>query len=105
MKRILSLFALLTFLLLAGCADFRNGIQKNLVDNTAGNYHILKYSGGKLVEEFWLHNVKVTQNTNTDGLYFIKDGHIFEVQGDVTIVRFDGDFQGPDVIPQHLLQY
>lgn len=102
MKRLL---AAATILVLAGCGNLENQIQRDLLDNRPGNYQVLKYSGGAVVEEYLLRNVKVTQNEDTDGVYFVWNGRTFEVQGDVTIVRLADAWKGVERIPPHIMDH
>lgn len=90
-----------------GCADCWNQKAQSggIFGTYAGEYHIVKYSGGKVVEDFWLHDVKVTQNENTDGCLVVKNGNVFEIQGDVTTVRLKRSFNGPDIVPSDLVTY
>lgn len=89
----------LTFLL-GGCADAVNQLQRGTINNFAGDYHIIKYSGGKVVEEYKLRNIKVTQEAGTDGVFFIHKGVQYEVLGDLTIKR--GVVIGEELIYERL---
>lgn len=44
----------------------------------------------------------MTQEAGTDGVFFIKDGILFELTGTLTIVRLAGDFTGPESMPDGL---
>lgn len=91
-----NIFALAALVTLAGCADFANQVDRGLMNNSAGDYRIVKYSGGQVVEDYWLHNIRVTQNSHTDGCFFVYKNLIVEVEGDVTVTRFKDGFKGED---------
>ena len=83
---------------LTGCADSVNTLQRGTLNNFAGEYHIIQYSGGKVVAEFMLHDIKVTQEQGTDGVFFIHKGTQYEINGEYNIRRLSEPFPGPDVV-------
>lgn len=90
---------------LIGCGNVVNRLDRGLFKNSAADYHIFKNTGNTAapLEDYWVHNIKVTQESGTDGLFFILDGNVIEIQGAVTSVRLENGFTGPNKLPAHLL--
>jgi hypothetical protein len=95
MKR-LSVFALalLSALSLSGCEKMFNQMERDgsLIGSTAGDWVVVKYSGGRITDVWKLHNVMVQSEMHSDGWLF-KDasGNMVNIGGDVKATRVTSD--------------
>jgi hypothetical protein len=98
-----TLLAVVAALFMTGCANAFNRVDRTFFQNSAGDYHLVQYTLAGNVD-YWVHNIKVTQEHETDGVFFfLADGTMVEIQGPVTSVRLKHGFDGPDRLPANLL--
>ncbi len=88
---------------LSGCSNIVNSLDRGLKSTTPGDYHIVRMGVQGPVEEYWLHNIQVTQEHGSDGVFWVKDGNVFELQGPLTVIKLAKGFEGPDQMPAYAL--
>lgn len=81
----LSIFLLI---LMTGCTE--RGCQKleKSMQFSERNYHIIQYSGGKVVGEYRFHGI-LNDSEGSDGYFFFKQDTLVEVSGDLTIKSWE----------------
>lgn len=101
-KKFVIVGAVIASMMLGGCTVVQR-VERATVMNLPGSYHIIQYHPGTDKENhYWLRDVRVTQENGTDGVFFIKDGILFELTGTLTVIRLAGDFTGAESMPDGL---
>ena len=76
---------IITAVLLNSCSGTVNKVHKNINSLTAGNYHVMVYSGPNLVKEYHIKNSFINSEEHTDGWFFFNEGKLVRVSGTVVI--------------------
>lgn len=76
-----------------GCSSVANKVEKMGAGLTSSDYLVVMYSGGKVVNHWIIEDKIVNTEANSDGYFWVEDGRLHRVSGDVVIV----DVKGEDV--------
>lgn len=95
MKRfvyVICFLAVLVVWAMSGCAKWQNDVSARggLFGSYEGDYVVINYSGGEIMDVWVLEDVYVNSEENSDGWRFSdEEGNVIFVAGDVKVIRAD----------------
>lgn len=90
MKKLLLTTILTTILLTTGCSSFQNSMEKMGKGMSSSDYIVIMYSGGEVVNWWYIKDKIVNTEEGSDGYFWIDDNRLRRVSGDVVIEEIKG---------------
>lgn len=87
MKKIHIGMLISSVLIFSGCEAIVNTANKIQLGMTSGNYHVEVFSGGIRIKEYNLNNVLVSNEDNSDGFYWVDQGKLVRISGDIIVTE------------------